>query len=104
MKIYCNTCDTVIDDSELEEPYGLSGCEPACPYCQGSDFSDLVKESDSVEEKVHTHNWETGKWGVIIGVSNCKKCGKLSKGTDFHLVQTEWVNMDFVSSIEHEKR
>lgn len=41
MKIYCTTCDTIIDDSELEEPYGLSGMEPACPHCQGSDFLDV---------------------------------------------------------------
>lgn len=41
MKIYCNTCDSVIDEADLEEPFGLSGCEPACPNCQGSDFSDV---------------------------------------------------------------
>ncbi len=40
MNIYCVTCDTVIDDSELEEPYGLSGMQPACPHCQGDDFLD----------------------------------------------------------------
>ncbi len=40
MKIYCNFCERVIDDSDLEEPYGLSDFEPACPYCQGTDFSD----------------------------------------------------------------
>jgi len=44
MKIYCNSCDTIFDDSLLEEPFGLSGCEPACPYCQGSDFSDIQTE------------------------------------------------------------
>jgi len=41
VKIYCNTCDTIINDDELEEPYGLSGMEPACPHCQGNDFSDI---------------------------------------------------------------
>jgi len=29
------------------------------------------------------HDWESGKWGVIIGVSRCKKCGKLSAIYDF---------------------
>uniref|UniRef100_A0A6M3LLA5 Uncharacterized protein n=1 Tax=viral metagenome TaxID=1070528 RepID=A0A6M3LLA5_9ZZZZ len=46
MKFYCNTCEREIDDSELEEPYGLSGCEPACPHCQGSDFSDCLDTDD----------------------------------------------------------
>ena len=29
-----------INDSDLEEPYGLSGMEPACPCCQHNDFLD----------------------------------------------------------------
>lgn len=39
-KHYCNICYSIIRDNELVEPYGLSGCEPACPNCGGSDFSD----------------------------------------------------------------
>ncbi len=46
MLIYCNSCDTVIDDSTLEEPFGLSGLEPACPRCHGSDFSDTDGEEE----------------------------------------------------------
>jgi len=45
MKIYCATCDREIDDSELEEPYGLSGMEPACPHCQGTDFVDCDEDT-----------------------------------------------------------
>ena len=29
------------------------------------------------------HDWETGSWGVIIGVSRCKKCGRVSGAADF---------------------
>lgn len=30
------------------------------------------------------HDWESSKgWGVIIGVSRCKTCGKLAQSTDF---------------------
>lgn len=41
-----------------------------------------------------THDWETGNWGVIIGVSKCKKCGKISMESDFICGQTEdeWRN------------
>ena len=47
MKIYCNGCDKVIDDSELEEPYGLSGMNPCCPYCQSDDFLDIEEEDEN---------------------------------------------------------
>ena len=40
MKIWCCTCERAINDSDLEEPYGLSGMEPACPCCQHNDFLD----------------------------------------------------------------
>lgn len=30
------------------------------------------------------HDWEVGAgWGVIVGVSRCKNCGKLATETDF---------------------
>ena len=44
MKIYCYDCDTIINDSQLEEPYGLSGMEPACPICQSTNFGDIDEE------------------------------------------------------------
>ena len=32
----------------------------------------------------YVHDWETGgRWGVIIGVSKCKICGKVSRESDF---------------------
>lgn len=31
----------------------------------------------------HEHDWETCGWGVIIGVSKCKRCGKTSSTKDF---------------------
>lgn len=40
MKIFCVTCERWIEEDKLEEPFGLSDMEPACPYCQGSDFLD----------------------------------------------------------------
>ena len=30
------------------------------------------------------HDWEHSSWGVIIGVSKCKKCGKVAKEEDFN--------------------
>lgn len=30
-----------------------------------------------------SHEWETGSWGVIVGVSRCKKCGLRSRESDF---------------------
>jgi len=50
MKFYCNTCGSVVDENELEEPYGLSGMEPACPYCQGSDFGDVETKEEWHDE------------------------------------------------------
>ncbi len=33
---------------------------------------------------IHIHQWETsGAWGVIIGVSKCVLCGKVSEPSDF---------------------
>ncbi len=29
------------------------------------------------------HDWEHSSWGVIIGVSKCRKCGKVAKEKDF---------------------
>jgi len=29
------------------------------------------------------HEWEACSWGVIIGLSRCKRCGKLSGNSDF---------------------
>ena len=34
-------------------------------------------------EPEHFHEWETGAFGVIIGVSRCVKCHKISRREDF---------------------
>lgn len=32
------------------------------------------------------HDWESGgPWGVIIGVSRCKRCGRVSRSEDFDI-------------------
>jgi len=31
----------------------------------------------------HSHSWETGSWGGLIGVSRCTECGALSRSGDF---------------------
>lgn len=36
----------------------------------------------AVSEDCH-HEWDAGRWGVIIGVSRCKLCGRLSRSEDF---------------------
>lgn len=39
-------------------------------------------EEDSGDE--HVHRWETGPfWGVTVGVSRCRGCGKRSESSDF---------------------
>lgn len=37
----------------------------------------------------HIHDWEAGSWGVIIGVSKCKECGKASSVKDFERKEAE---------------
>ncbi len=37
----------------------------------------------STEKECPPHDWESGNWGVIIGVSKCKQCGKVSHSMDF---------------------
>ena len=34
-------------------------------------------------EHDHVHEWESGRWGVIIGVSKCRVCGRISQTLDF---------------------
>lgn len=45
-------------------------------YC---DFCGTMECEDNI------HDWENSSWGVIIGVSKCKKCGKVAKEEDFHV-------------------
>lgn len=40
-------------------------------------FAPEPTDDDNVKE------WETTMWGVIIGVSKCKKCGRVSGTSDF---------------------
>ncbi len=38
----------------------------------------------TLEPCVYVHDWEAGGgWGVIIGVSRCRRCGKLATEQDF---------------------
>lgn len=37
----------------------------------------------SDKKSVCVHDWETGRWGVIIGVSRCRLCGVRSTSADF---------------------
>lgn len=42
----------------------------------------------------HCHDWDAGRWGVIIGVSRCKKCGKRSTTDDFNYTYKKSENYD----------
>ena len=47
-------------------------------------LSNIVQLEDYESETKCHHEWETsGAWGVIIGLSRCKKCGKRSRMSDF---------------------
>jgi hypothetical protein len=35
------------------------------------------------------HDWEYSSWGVIIGVSKCRKCGKVAKEKYFAVIFDE---------------
>ena len=43
-----------------------------------------LQEEGRMECEDNIHDWEHSSWGVIIGVSKCKKCGKLAKEEDFN--------------------
>ena len=47
-----------------------------------------------VESHLCCHDWDaTEHWGVIIGVSRCSRCGKLSMAEDFPwLLQIKHIN------------
>lgn len=40
-KLYCLSCEKIYYESELQEPYGLSGMAPACPYCHSDEFMEV---------------------------------------------------------------
>ena len=35
------------------------------------------------EDEQHFHVWEESRWGVILGVTKCKLCGKIATEKDF---------------------
>ena len=41
------------------------------------------------------HDWEYSSWGVIIGVSKCRKCGKVAKGNGWTHKGAPIQNKDF---------
>lgn len=43
-----------------------------------------LQEEGRMECEDNIHDWEHSSWGVIIGVSKCKKCGKVAKEEDFN--------------------
>ncbi len=44
-------------------------------------MTDLTKDN----ERCPPHTWETGVsgWGVVVGVSRCRKCGAIAKAEHF---------------------
>ena len=38
-------------------------------------------------ENVHIHDWESGSWGVLLGVSKCRVCGKVAVRSDFSVLK-----------------
>jgi hypothetical protein len=42
-------------------------------------------EDERVREAACLHEWEIGVdgWGVVLGVSRCKRCGKVARKADF---------------------
>jgi hypothetical protein len=46
---------------------------------------DEFPQEDGMECEDDIHDWEYSSWGVIIGVSKCRKCGKVAKEKDFNI-------------------
>lgn len=52
----------------------------------------MTDPTETLKEKAQecNHEWETSYgWGVIIGVSKCLRCGKVSSSKDFAVRETE---------------
>lgn len=50
------------------------------------DRHDLLGDDTSV---CPPHDWEAGgMWGVIVGVSRCRRCERVSRSSDFHTHET----------------
>ena len=45
------------------------------------------------DQDKHIHDWEIapGGWGVVIGLSRCKKCGEVATAKDFSRGETAGV-------------
>ena len=53
--------------------YLLDDIDAACPHCVPCFYG---------------HDWETsGQWGVVVGMSRCRRCGKLSTEQHFAVAQ-----------------
>ena len=45
--------------------------------------ADLIAALEQAEGCNHEWQTSSGGWGVILGVSRCKTCGKLAEQSDF---------------------
>ena len=41
------------------------------------------------EVNAHSHDWEAGSWGVILGVSRCRECGEVARKENFPLLEDD---------------
>lgn len=53
-----------------------------------------LQEEGRMECEDNIHDWEHSSWGVIIGVSKCKKCGKVAKEEDFNKTDRIYISED----------
>lgn len=71
-------CGCPCHERPMEPP-----CPPPCPM----NHRDIKKGSACHEcgiAECEYHYWElSGSWGVIVGMSKCKRCGVVSKTSDF---------------------
>ena len=41
--------------------------------------------SEAASECVYGHEWDAGTWGVILGVSRCRRCGVTATARHFEV-------------------
>ena len=54
--------------------------------------------NDAMERRGHYHDWDSGTWGVLVGVSRCRTCRAVCTSEDFRAgacnVAIAWATTD----------
>lgn len=91
---HCPYCGTECEAEFVDIGVGEQQCGPFhCENCHAveigpyEDWSQYTTQEQDIGWYGHVHDWETGRWGVIVGASQCKSCGQIAKASDFTVGQ-----------------